>query len=273
MRYVRFAPEPGLPADESRAQWGRLDGEKITPLPAAPWLLDDPEHAVLEGAPRAQISTVQLLVPVAPRKIVCVGRNYADHAAETGSDLPPEPLLFLKPSSALLAPGAPVVYPSISQRVDHEAEIAVVIGPVIKGGRFLDEAEAMQCVFGYTPVNDVTARDLQNSDGQWSRAKGFDTFLPVGPWVESGLDPENRRIRCLVNGETRQDANTSQMIFHIPRILSHISMAMRLEPGDLICTGTPAGISPVFPGDLMVVEIEGLGALSNPVISEAEIRG
>ena len=165
-----------------------------------------------------------------------------------------------------------MICPSISKRVDHEAEIAVVIGPVVNGGRFLSEAQALACVLGYTIANDVTARDLQKSDGQWSRAKGFDTFCPVGPWVESGYDPANRTIRCLVNDEVRQAGNTAQMIFDIGRILSHISQAMRLEPGDLILTGTPSGVGPVKPGDVMVVEIDGLGSLLNPVLGEETLR-
>lgn len=274
MRYVRFAPA-GSAADQSLpegdARWGRLEGAIVYPIAAAPW--QPAADARTDAAAPLRLADLTLLAPVAPRKIVCVGRNYAEHAAELGNDVPPEPLIFLKPTSSLLAPGGPVVAPSLSKRVDHEGELAVVIGAVPGSGRFLTEPEALACVFGYTIANDVTARDLQKSDGQWSRAKGFDTFCPVGPWLDTSFDPSNRAVRCLVNGDVRQNGMTAQMIFSVARILSFISTAMRLEPGDLILTGTPAGVGPVLPGDEMVVEIEGLGQLRNPVISEAEAFG
>ncbi len=274
MRYVHFvlAAEAALSPALAGSRWGLLDGETVHPLADAPWRLPEALRAQPGAEPALRLGELQLLAPAKPRKIVCVGRNYAEHAAELGNDVPPEPLLFLKPSSSLLAPGAAVVHPALSQRVDHEAELAVVIGPVVHGGRFLSEEEAERCVFGYTIANDVTARDLQKSDGQWSRAKGFDTFCPLGPWLDSGFDRAGRGVRCLVNGELRQNGNTAQMIFSVPRILSHISQAMRLEPGDLILTGTPAGVGPVLPGDVMVVEIDGLGSLHSPVIDEAALR-
>jgi len=272
MRYVRFVLNNQTAATDELARWGILDGETIYPIDGAPWHLSAQERTTTGRQPVGTLSDVSLLAPVEPRKIVCVGRNYAEHAAELGNDVPPEPLLFLKPTSSLLAPDAPVVYPSLSKRVDHEAEIAVVVGATPAGGRFLSEEEALQAVFGYTIANDVTARDLQKSDGQWSRAKGFDTFCPVGPWLDDAFDPANRGVRCLVNDAMRQNGNTAQMIFSVARILSHISQAMRLEPGDLILTGTPSGVGPVQPGDTMVVEIDGLGRLSNPVISEDKRR-
>lgn len=262
MRFVRFVVAGQEP------QWGRLEGDWVTALPGAPYLQAGsagPDSAL----PSLRLSDVTLRAPVTPSKIVCVGRNYAEHAAEMGNQVPSEPLLFLKPPSAVLAPGEAVVYPSISQRVDHEAEIAVVMG---RRCRFVDEAGALAYVFGYTVANDVTARDLQKSDGQWSRAKGFDTFCPVGPWVDTDFDPNNRSVRCTVNGAVRQNSNTNRMFFSIARIISHISQAMTLEPGDLILTGTPEGIGPVQPGDIMTVEIGGLGSISNPVIDEAESR-
>lgn len=270
MRYVHFVLA-ATPAPAA-SHWGLLDGETIHPLADAPWRLPAAVRAQPGTAPALHLSDVQLLAPAEPRKIVCVGRNYAEHAAEMGHDVPAEPLLFLKPTTALLAPGAPVVHPALSRRVDHEAELAVVIGEVLHGGRFLSEEEALRCVFGYTIANDVTARDLQKSDGQWSRAKGFDTFCPLGPWLDSSFDPAQRGVRCLVNGQLRQNGNTAQLFFSVARILSHISQAMRLEPGDLILTGTPAGVGPVQPGDTMVVEIDGLGSLHNPVIDESALR-
>ena len=264
MRIVRFLNETDSAA---RPTWGVLDENQVRPLAGEPWP-DAGGNAAAAGDP-LPLEACVLLAPVDPSKIVCVGRNYAAHAAELGNEVPAEPLLFLKPPSAIIAPGDDVVYPSISRRVDYEAEIAVVMG---RRCRFVSEQDALDHVFGYTVANDVTARDLQKSDEQWSRAKGFDTFLPVGPWVETEFDPAGRTVRCTVNGEQRQNGNTSNMIFSIARIISHISQAMTLEPGDLILTGTPDGIGPVQPGDVMTVEVEGLGAIANPVVSEADYR-
>ena len=273
MRFVRFVWQwSDTPDFESAPYWGMVVDDLVYPLTDAPYarMLEGryaPE--VLADVDPLPIESVRLLAPVTPSKILCVGRNYADHAAETGSDVPKEPLIFLKALSSLLDVGEPVVYPSISQRVDHEAEIAVVIG---RRCRFVDEADALDYVFGYTVANDVTARDLQTGDGQWSRAKGFDTFGPVGPWIDSNFDPRNRAVRCQVNDTIRQESNTDKMIFSIARVISHISQAMTLLPGDLILMGTPEGISSVQPGDVMTVEVEGLGVLRNPVISETEFR-
>lgn len=258
-------------AEWAAPMWGLLVDALVYPLRSEPWHSQDGQYAPLlagEAAP-LPLARCRLLAPVAPSKIICVGRNYTEHAAELGNDVPPEPLIFLKPPSSLLHLGEPVVYPSISKRVDHEGELAVVIG---KRCRFVNEADALDYVFGYSVANDVTARDLQKSDDQWSRAKGFDTFCPVGPWVDTTFDPRNRSLRCLVNQTVRQQSNTNLMIFSVARIISHISQAMTLEPGDLILTGTPAGVGPVQPGDVMTVEIEGLGAISNKVISEQEYR-
>uniref|UniRef100_A0A7C1JLN4 FAA hydrolase family protein n=1 Tax=Caldilinea aerophila TaxID=133453 RepID=A0A7C1JLN4_9CHLR len=212
-----------------------------------------------------RLEEVQLLAPVTPTKIACVGRNYAEHAAELGNEVPAEPLIFLKPPSSVIGPNQPVVHPSISERVDHEGELAVVIG---RRCRNVMEADALKYVFGYTVANDVTARDLQKKDGQWTRAKGFDTFAPVGPWIDTAFDPTDCTVRCLVNGEVRQQGATSLMIYSIARIIAHITRFMTLEPGDLIFTGTPSGVGPVRPGDVMTVEVEGLGAISNPVVAE-----
>jgi len=200
-----------------------------------------------------------------PRKIIGVGRNYRAHAEELGSDLPSEPLLFLKAPTALLAPGQPIVRPSGFERVDHEAELGVVIG---KRARHVAAADALGVVLGYTCVNDVTVRDLQKRDVQFTRAKSFDSFCPVGPRIVADLDPGNLAIECRVNGEVRQQARTDLMIFDLPAIIETITRVMTLEPGDLIATGTPAGVGQLWPGDSVEVEVEGIGVLANPVVGE-----
>jgi 2-keto-4-pentenoate hydratase/2-oxohepta-3-ene-1,7-dioic acid hydratase in catechol pathway len=205
------------------------------------------------------------LPTVSPSKIVCVGRNYGAHAAELGNDVPAEPLLFLKPPSSLLAPGAPIVLPHASTRVEHEAEIGVVIGRrLTRAG----EDEALAAVSHVVPANDVTARDLQRSDGQWTRAKGFDTFCPVGEPVPSeGVELAALEIQALVNGEPRQHGRASEMAFSIPFLVAYISHVMTLERGDLILTGTPAGVGPLVSGDRVRVEIVGVGHVENPVVA------
>lgn len=211
------------------------------------------------------LSSVRLLPPCAPSKIVCVGRNYAEHARELGNEPPAEPLIFLKPPSALSASGDPIVYPPISERVDWEGELGVVIG---KRCRNVTPEDAMDYVLGYTCVNDVTARDLQKKDGQWTRGKGFDTFCAVGPCLvgRNDLDFDSLRVRTVVDGEVKQEAPVTDMIFKVPVIISYISRVMTLEPGDLIATGTPEGVGPVQPGQVMRIEIDGIGALENPVV-------
>lgn len=206
-----------------------------------------------------------LPVPVRPSKILCIGRNYAEHAAELGHDLPAEPLVFLKPPSALVGSGEAIVLPTISDRVDFEGELAVVIG---QRCRHVPEEEAMAVVGGYTLLNDVTARDLQKKDGQWARAKGFDTFAPCGPRLVTDFDPTDVLLRTLVNGEVRQEGRTSQLIFGIPFLIAYLSRVMTLEAGDLISTGTPSGVGPLKPGDTVEVWVEGLGSLINPVVAE-----
>jgi 2-keto-4-pentenoate hydratase/2-oxohepta-3-ene-1,7-dioic acid hydratase in catechol pathway len=197
-----------------------------------------------------------------PTKIVCIGRNYAAHARELGNEVPPAPLIFLKPPSAVIGPGQPILLPPESAQVEHEAEIAVVMGTRASG---VSEARALEHVAGYTCLNDVTARDLQKSDGQWSRAKGFDTFCPVGPSVVDGLDWRSLEVICRVNGVERQRGAATLMIFPIPFLVAYISNIMTLEPGDLIATGTPAGVGRLAPGDVVEVEVPGVGILSNPV--------
>jgi 2-keto-4-pentenoate hydratase/2-oxohepta-3-ene-1,7-dioic acid hydratase in catechol pathway len=201
-----------------------------------------------------------------PSKIVCVGRNYAQHAAELGNPIPAEPIIFLKPPSSLIGDGEPIVLPSLSKRVEHEGEIAIVVG---KRLRAVGEEEARAAIRGITAANDVTARDLQRSDAQWTRAKGFDTFCPVGPRVVP-VDPaelDDLRVRCRVNGETRQEGWTGDMAFPVPFLLAWISRVMTLEAGDLVLTGTPEGVGPLAPGDVVEVEVDRVGILRNPVVS------
>lgn len=219
---------------------------------------------------RFPFEDVRLLAPVIPRsKIVCVGKNYFDHVEEmkdvTGGgtvDVPAEPLLFLKPNTSIIGPGEAIVRPSISERVEHEGELAIVIGSVAKQ---VPVERAMEVVFGFTCANDVSARDLQVKDGQWARAKGFDTFCPVGPIIETDLDLADTHIETRVNGEVRQSGSTSQLIHSVARIVAHASEAFTLLPGDLILTGTPAGVGPLEAGDTVEVEIEGIGILRNSV--------
>ncbi len=205
---------------------------------------------------------IRVLPPVRPSKIICVGRNYAAHAAEHQAEVPEIPLIFLKPPSALIGPGDTIILPPQSQQVEHEAELAVVIG---KRGRWIAPEEAQEYILGYTIANDVTARDLQRRDGQWTRGKGFDTFCPLGPWIDTDFDPADALITCRVNGDVRQMGSTRDMVFRIPQLLAFISSVMTLEPGDVILTGTPAGVSPLHDGDSVEVEIADLGVLQNPV--------
>jgi 2-keto-4-pentenoate hydratase/2-oxohepta-3-ene-1,7-dioic acid hydratase in catechol pathway len=213
---------------------------------------------------RRPLADVRLLAPCLPSKIVCVGRNYAEHAAEMGNALPSNPLLFFKPPSAVIGPGDDIVYPPQSTHVEFEGELGVVIG---RRCRRVARTSALDYVLGYTIVNDVTARDLQRSDVQWARAKGFDTFAPVGPYIVSGIEWRGRRIRTSLNGEIRQDASTGSMIFDVPSLIEYASAAFTLEPGDVISTGTPSGVGPMIAGDTVSVEIEGIGILTNRVVT------
>ena len=212
------------------------------------------------------VEGLRLLAPCTPGKIVCVGRNYIEHAKELGNEVPQVPLLFLKPPSAVLDPGESIVLPAQSQQVEHEAELVVVIG---KRGRHITAEDARQHILGCTIGNDVTARDLQKTDSQWTRAKGFDTFCPIGPWIDTEFDASDAVITCRVNGQPRQMASTHDLVFPIPVLVAYISSVMTLEAGDLIFTGTPSGVGPLKAGDEVVVEIEGLGVLRNPVRAES----
>jgi 2-keto-4-pentenoate hydratase/2-oxohepta-3-ene-1,7-dioic acid hydratase in catechol pathway len=240
--------------------WARNDGTNLHLLTDAPW------RGGRETGRQSPLTGARALCPVAPPQIMAIGRNYRAHAKELGNEVPAFPLLFLKAVSSLLGPGETVLLPPESSRVEHEGELGVVIG---RGGRRIPESEAMSHVFGYTVLCDVTARDLQKSDGQWSRAKGFDTFCPVGPEVVTGVDPAALGVRVLVNGAVRQDGNTRDMVFPVAHLVSHLSQAMTLEPGDLIATGTPEGVGPLADGDALVVEIENVGKLEVHVRREA----
>jgi 2-keto-4-pentenoate hydratase/2-oxohepta-3-ene-1,7-dioic acid hydratase in catechol pathway len=210
---------------------------------------------------------LRLLPPVTPSKIVCVGLNYKDHAAEQDKPLPDEPLIFLKPPSAVIGPAAAIELPVWVGRVDHEAELGLVIG---RRARRVKMHQAADHLLGLTAVNDVSARVLQKKDGQYTRAKGFDTFAPVGPCIAVGLDGRDLRVRAYVNGDLRQDSRTRELIFTIPELVEFITSVMTLEPGDIISTGTPAGVGPLRPGDQVTVHVEGVGALTNPVVARAE---
>jgi 2-keto-4-pentenoate hydratase/2-oxohepta-3-ene-1,7-dioic acid hydratase in catechol pathway len=209
-----------------------------------------------------QVDEVRLLAPIVPSKIICVGRNYVAHAKEHNAEVPEVPLLFLKPPSSISNPNDKIILPPQSRQVEHEAELAVVIG---KRGRWIALEETSEYICGFTIANDVTARDLQRSDGQWTRAKGFDTFCPFGPWIQTDFDPADALITCHVNGEMRQMASTRDMVFSVRQLIAYASSVMTLEPGDLLLTGTPAGVGPLKSGDIVEVSIEGLGKLTNPV--------
>ena len=242
------------------------------------WMMEDAIGPV-DGTPFGEyrrmsaslpLEAVKLLAPVEPSKIICVGRNYAEHAREHGNEVPQIPLLFLKPSSSVLGPGGSIVLPPQSQQVEHEADLAVVIG---KTGRWIPIERTSGYIFGYTIANDVTARDLQRRDGQWTRGKGFDTFCPLGPWIETDLDPADTLITCRVNNAMRQMASTREMVFTIPQLVAFASSIMTLSPGDVILTGTPAGVGPLSAGDTVEISIEGIGLLSNPVVVETHRDG
>ena len=249
MRLVRFR-------HGNRIATGAVEGDYLRPL--AGTFFENPVPTG-EDVPLAE---VRLLAPIIPSKIVAVGRNYADHAEEMGGAIPDEPVIFLKPSTAVIGPGDLIPYPPASTRVDHEAELAVVVGRLARKVR---SEEAGRFILGYTCGNDVTARDLQSKDGQWTRAKGFDGFCPLGPWIETELDPMDLAIECRVNGEPRQAARTSQLAFGPGALIEFVSNVMTLLPGDVILTGTPAGVGALEVGDKVEVEIEGIGVLQNEV--------
>jgi len=242
---------------------GVVQGDEIEEISG----LDTMLHGGRRLGVRRKLAEVQLLPWGLARKIVGVGKNYVDHAKELASEVPKEPLLLIKPTSALIGHGQPIVLPpqSVSREVHHESELAVIIGKRLKRA---SEAECARAVAGVTCLNDVTARDIQRAEGQWTRAKGFDTFCPVGPWVSAGLDWSNLRVQCRVNGVVKQDGRTKDQVFPVPRLLAFISAGMTLEPGDVVTTGTPAGVGPIRAGDVVEVEVEGVGVLRNEVRAE-----
>lgn len=265
MQYCRFQTEEGPQYGEvalRNAEWWM---ERVIAPPPE----DRSVSRVLENFPAKPLSSLALLAPVTPSKIVCVGRNYRDHAAELGNEAPKEPLLFLKPPSSLLPPGGTIRLPAVSRRVDYEGELGIVIARSCY--KLKADEDVRPYIRGYVIVNDVTARDLQKSDGQWSRAKGFDTFCPVGPIVSDAIDPElGVTVTTRLNGVIKQHDTTKDFIFNIATLLRYISAAMTLNRGDLVPTGTPAGVGPMQSGDHVEVEIDGLGLLRNPVLAECD---
>jgi len=238
--------------------YGAVEPEGIRVHRGTPFVAWEPTETLIS------FDRAQLLAPVFPTKVVGVGRNYADHAAEFGGTVPEEPVIFLKPATAVIGPGAAVVLPPESDEVHHEAELAVVVGRV---AHRVAAEDASAFILGYTAANDVSARDLQRRDGQWARAKGFDTFCPLGPAIETEIDPADLSISCTVNGEIRQQASTADMVFGVAELFAFVSRVMTLLPGDVILTGTPAGVGPIRPGDRMEVVVEGIGVLANTVVA------
>ena len=258
MRIVRFSPGPdsGLGTD---TLFGVLEDDATITV-----IRGDPIYSgIQKTAATVPVSQVRLLAPVIPRsKVVCIGKNYADHAAEMGGVVPDEPIIFLKPNTSVIGPNDTIVWPEMSQRIDHESELAIVIGRLCKD---VPIERVKDVIFGYTIANDVTARDLQQKDGQWTRAKSFDTFCPLGPWIDTDFIPGTQKITATVAGEVKQSAALSDMIFKVPEIINFVSRVMTLLPGDIILTGTPAGIGPMVAGADATMAIEGLGELTNKV--------
>jgi len=253
MRIVRYLRTDG-PA------WGVVaESDRVRSTTGTPFI------DLAQGDEVGGVAELELLAPATPSKVICVGRNYREHAAEFDNPVPDEPLLFMKPPSSVIGPGAEIHYPSLSKRVDPEAELVLVIG---REAHRVPAERAMEVIGGYTCGNDVTARDIQKSDGQWTRGKGFHTFCPIGPWIETDLDPSDLRVTCTVDGEPRQDGRTRDLIFPIPYLIEYISRFTRLLPGDLVMTGTPEGVAPMSIGSTVTVEVEGIGALTNPVVAE-----
>jgi 2-keto-4-pentenoate hydratase/2-oxohepta-3-ene-1,7-dioic acid hydratase in catechol pathway len=259
MRIVRF-----LKKTDSTPRWGWVDDrQRVGLLSGSPFEDFERQEASLP------LEEVRLLAPVEPTKVIGVGRNYPAHAAEHKTEVPKQPLLFLKPPSAVIGPGEAILLPPQSRRVEHEAELAVVIG---RPGRWIAEERALDHLLGYSVGIDVTARDLQRGDPQWTRGKGFDTFCPLGPWIETELDLARSRISCSVNGEQRQQGAPSDMVFSVAALVAYTSTVMTLRPGDVILTGTPSGVGPLQDGDELTVTIEGIGTLVHPVRTEPPRR-
>ena len=257
MKFFRFLPLFAGEGQQPVPSYGILDDNGIREIYGKPW------GEWTQGAANWKLNDVRLLAPCEPGKILCIGRNYAAHAAELGNPIPKEPMLFMKPSSSMIGPENAILLPKYSQRVEHEAELAVVMGKHC--AHLSDNDDPLAYVFGYTCLNDVTARDLQKADGQFTRAKGFDTFCPVGPHIETELDPRDVLVECRVNGQTRQSGSTALMAYPVTFLIRWISRMMTLYPGDLIATGTPAGVGPLVSGDTVEISATGIGVLRNPV--------
>jgi 2-keto-4-pentenoate hydratase/2-oxohepta-3-ene-1,7-dioic acid hydratase in catechol pathway len=257
MKFCRFVPIASSAPHAAAPLYGLLEGGQIREISGPPW------NPWSQGSRSWAEADVRLLAPVEPGKIVCVGRNYAAHAAELGNEIPKEPLIFLKPPSAIIGPGEPIVLTPQSQRVEHEGELALIVGR--RCAQLKDSDDALSYLLGYSCLNDVTARDLQKSDVQFTRAKGFDTFCPVGPHIETELDPSDVLVELHVNGALRQSGRTSLMVYPVAFLVRWISRVMTLFPGDLIATGTPAGVGPLVAGDIVDVSVGGVGVLRNPV--------
>jgi 2-keto-4-pentenoate hydratase/2-oxohepta-3-ene-1,7-dioic acid hydratase in catechol pathway len=249
---------------DDEPQYGVVGGQEGEEIIAS--LVGDPIYVGVElTGEQYSLADVRLLAPVIPRsKVVCIGRNYAAHAAELGNDVPEEPLVFLKPNTSVIGPGDPIVYPRETHDLHFEGELAVVIGRIC---RDVPPERAADVIYGYTVGNDVTARDLQRSDGQWTRAKSFDSFCPLGPWIETDLDISDLAVTTVLNDEQKQAGRTSLMLVDVPAIIAHVTSFMTLLPGDVVLTGTPAGVGPMAPGDEVSVTVEGIGTLSNKVVS------
>jgi 2-keto-4-pentenoate hydratase/2-oxohepta-3-ene-1,7-dioic acid hydratase in catechol pathway len=253
MKFCRFVT--GVSA--AAPSYGLLEKEKVQAISGVPW------GQWTKTPTEYPLSAVRMLAPVEPTKIVCIGRNYAAHAAELGNEIPKEPLMFLKPPSSIVGPGDPILLPKISQKVEHESELCIVIGRSCS--HLSDSDDPLSYVLGYSCLNDVTARDLQKTDVQFTRAKGFDTFCPVGPHIETRLNPANVLVECFVDGEKRQSGDTSLMVYPPAFLVRWISRMMSLFPGDIIATGTPAGVGPLTAGQTVEVHVAGIGVLRNPV--------
>lgn len=251
MKIVRFRAGDDI-------AYGLAESEGVTLYQGSPFVAWEPTETIIPW------DRVQLLAPTLPSKVVCVGRNYVEHAEELDNEVPEEPLIFLKPATSVIGPDSRIVLPPQSSEIHHEAELVAVIGKLAKN---VPAEDASRYIFGYTAGNDITARDLQRSDGQWTRAKGFDTFCALGPAVETEFDPlEKMAVECRVNGDVRQAGFTSDMVFGVAEILEYVSSVMTLLPGDVIMTGTPSGVGPIVDGDLVEVEVEGIGVITNSVV-------
>jgi 2-keto-4-pentenoate hydratase/2-oxohepta-3-ene-1,7-dioic acid hydratase in catechol pathway len=257
MKFCRFVPKPAGEASRVLPAFGLIEGETIHEISGAPWQTWSRQSATLP------LREAKLLAPVEPSKIVCIGRNYAAHAAEMGNEVPKEPMIFLKPPSSIVGPEDPIVLTRYSNKVEYEGELAAVIGKTC--AHLTDNDDPFAYVLGYTCLNDVSARDLQKSDVQFSRAKGFDSFCPIGPHIETQLEPREVLVETRVNGQVRQSGRTSLMIYPVAYLIRWVSRMMTLVPGDVLATGTPAGVGPIVPGDSVEISISGIGMLHNPV--------